>query len=100
MMVLACGPSAMPFERTEKTVVEGVVTQVLQAGPYTYVHVSRRDGAFWVATLQQDPPVGSDVRVTVWGRKTEFHSKRLERTFDQLAFGMVQIAAGVQNEHQ
>lgn len=77
--------------REDSAVLVGRVEQRLSAGSYSY-HALRleRDGSTqWAVTLGKGAPVGTRVRVRSFGRRTEFHSPRLKRTFPELVFGIV-----------
>jgi hypothetical protein len=69
---------------------EGKVQEQLRAGPYTYCSVRRDDGALvWVVTMGRGEPPGTRVQVVSFGRRTDFPSSRLNRTFAELCFGTV-----------
>jgi hypothetical protein len=70
----------------------GVVAESLAAGGYTYLRVSTGEGDRWVATMGKGAPVGHRVHVKNMGTRHDFHSKRLGRRFDVLAFGIVREA--------
>lgn len=70
--------------------IDGVVRELLPAGPYRYVEVVDAAGqSAWIATLSTSATVGDTVHVQSFGARTDFHSKRLGRTFERLLFGMV-----------
>jgi hypothetical protein len=71
---------------------DGVVREVLAAGSYGYVRVESPAGDRWVATLGSAAVVGSVVDVTVFGERETFHSRRLDRSFSPLGFGVVRAA--------
>lgn len=78
----------------EARLFEGVVTRVLPAGGYTYLAIELDDGSDrWVATMGAGEPKGRRVRVHGFAARADFTSRRLERTFDHLVFGMVRPAA-------
>lgn len=70
---------------------EGEVREVLPAGPYVYLAIARADGGeAWVTTLKRTAStIGAHVRVKSFGSRRDFYSKRLDRTFDTLSFGIV-----------
>ena len=69
---------------------EGIVEQRLPAGGYTYLAVASADGTrCWVATMGEGEPRGTRVRVRSMAVKQDFRSRRLDRTFEHLVFGMV-----------
>lgn len=73
----------------------GQVVERLDAGGYTYVAVDRGEGrSTWVATMGRGAEVGSRVRVEGFGVKEDFHSRRLDRRFDRIVFGVVERDAG------
>lgn len=47
------------------------------------------DGLLWAVTLGGGAPVGAEVRVRSLGRQRAFHSRRLDRIFPELIFGIV-----------
>lgn len=72
----------------------GVVETRLPAGSYTYLAVRDDDDALrWVATNGASVPAGSVVAVKSWGVRTDFYSRRLERSFPELEFGSVEPLA-------
>lgn len=70
----------------------GVVQESIPAGGYTYLRVVTDTGDRWVATMGKGVPVGHRVHVKNMGTRHDFHSKRLGRRFDVLAFGIVREA--------
>jgi hypothetical protein len=73
----------------------GQVVERLDAGGYTYVAVDRGEGrSTWVATMGRGAEVGARVRVEGFAVKEEFHSRRLDRRFDRIVFGVVERDAG------
>ena len=72
----------------------GVVETTLPAGSYTYLALRDDDDAVrWVATNGKGAPTGSLVAVKSWGVRTDFYSRRLERSFPELEFGSVEPVA-------
>ena len=68
----------------------GVVTSRLDAGGYTYVAIDRDDGgSAWVATMGGGPDVGRRVDVEAFAASEDFHSRRLDRRFARVLFGVV-----------
>ena len=69
---------------------EARVESKLEAGSYTYVELRGDDASrYWAVTLGRAPPPGSRVRVRSFGRRSDFYSARLQRTFPELVFGTV-----------
>jgi hypothetical protein len=72
---------------------DGVVEERLEAGSYAYLAVRTGDRLRWVATMGEGRPIGARVVVRSMGTRTDFHSRRLDRTFSELVFGVVDDAA-------
>ncbi|HET6584625.1 MAG TPA: hypothetical protein VFG69_14300 [Nannocystaceae bacterium] len=70
-------------------VFDGVVEERLAAGSYTYLAVRTGGAAKWVATMGDGAALGASVRIESMGTRTDFHSRRLDRTFPELVFGVV-----------
>ncbi|MDB4985019.1 MAG: hypothetical protein JWN04_197 [Myxococcaceae bacterium] len=75
----------------DERVLTGRVVQRLVAGSYTYLGVQPADTRplQWAVTLGRGQPLGSEVRVRTLGTKSDFYSRRLERSFAELRFGIV-----------
>lgn len=73
---------------------DGVVEERLEAGSYAYLAVRTADARLrWVATMGEGRPLGTHVVVRSMGTRTDFRSRRLDRTFSELVFGVVDDAA-------
>ena len=83
---------AMPAVDTDRSELSGTVAERLSAGPYTYMSIECDDGRYWVVTLGSGEQVGSTVNVKSFGFRYGFRSRRLDRTFDELRFGIVHPA--------
>lgn len=71
----------------------GVVAEHLPAGGYTYLWVEPEQGpARWVVTMRRDVGQGDRVSVDSLGSRQDFYSRRLDRRFAELTFGVVEIA--------
>jgi hypothetical protein len=82
----------------QRTWLDGSVEETLNAGSYVYVRVRSGGADIWVATLAATlppRPLGR-VRVLVVGRAEGFHSRRLGRDFQSLAFGVIRRDAGAE----
>lgn len=94
-LLLACGgPSSAepraPFELGERLCLSGQVTELLDAGSYTYIGWLDEQGEQrWLATLSSStlPPPGSRASFVQLGEREGFRSARLERDFSLLGFG-------------
>ncbi|UCH74454.1 MAG: hypothetical protein JSU82_00930 [Rhodospirillales bacterium] len=64
----------------------GKVTEVIAAGQYTYLQVTRDDGEGWIAVPRREIAVGSEVRYGNGAVMRDFHSASLNRTFDEVLF--------------
>jgi hypothetical protein len=70
----------------------GVVAEHLPAGGYTYLWVEPEQGpARWVVTMRRDVGQGDRVRVDSLGSRHDFYSRRLDRRFAELVFGVVEV---------
>jgi hypothetical protein len=70
----------------------GVVAQHLPAGGYTYLQLELEHGdPRWVVTMRRDVGTGDRVRVDNLGSRHDFYSRRLDRRFAELVFGVVEI---------
>lgn len=70
----------------------GVVAEQLPAGGYTYLWVAPEHGEpRWVVTMRRDVGAGDRVRVDSLGSRHDFYSRRLDRRFAELVFGVVEI---------
>jgi len=79
--------------------LRGRIIELLRAGTYTYASVACDDGSSrWVVTMKRGLAVGHRVDVTNMGVQRDFHSKRLDRTFDELVFGVVRPVANKETE--
>jgi hypothetical protein len=69
--------------------LEGTVVDRAAAG-YLYLEVEGDDGQrVWVVSLMKDIAVGQRVRVHSLGARREFTAKKLQRTFSELWFAVV-----------
>jgi len=76
----AAAPSAAP------SVTRGVVQETMDAAGYTYIQVKAGDKSIWLAAPQMSVAKGATVE---WGSAmtmTNFASKTLNRTFDEILF--------------
>lgn len=78
-------PSTL-LERLPRSGLPGKVQEVHHAGGYSYVRARTGDGDIWVAVTEVEVEVGDDVVVAAGTRMTDFHSKSLNMTFDQIFF--------------
>ena len=71
----------------------GTVTEMIPAGQYTYLHVTRDGKGTWLAIPNRDVPVGTEIQYAEGAMMRDFHSRSLNRTFEELLFlGGVKMA--------
>ncbi len=94
--MLACSPSVTsegpPFQLGERQCVAGEVTEVLDAGSYTYIAYTDAEGhpGWWVTlSSSTQPELGEQAHFVQLAQEQDFHSARLERDFSTLGFGFV-----------
>lgn len=82
--------SANPLAKAAKESLtrDGVVAERVPAGSYTYLRIADAE-PFWIATMGTGPAPGTPVTVNSFARTSDFHSKRLDRRFATLHFGVV-----------
>lgn len=83
----AAGP---PFVREGRQCESGAVTEILPAGPYSYIAYTTAEGEpRWLASLalSDTPDLGSTADFVRYGKRQDFHSTRLDRDFPVLFFG-------------
>jgi hypothetical protein len=69
--------------------VKGKVLETADGGAYIYLKLQTSDGPVWAATTRQAIPTGAQVVIHDPMLMTNFQSKALNRTFDQIVFGSV-----------
>lgn len=75
--------------------LQGVVSEVLSVERYTYLHVTRAAGeAFWAAVPTADVAVGDRVALADASRMDDFDSPSLNRRFETVYFGTLDLATG------
>ena len=82
-------PTSMPpLDPSETSELSGLVDHVERAGPYTYVQLDGPSGGRWVVVMGVIAPrAGSPVTFAVYGARSNFYSRRLDRELDELHFG-------------
>ncbi|AKT38619.1 hypothetical protein [Chondromyces crocatus] len=86
---------ANPLGALERTPADGApstgrVEERITTGSYVYHAVRRDDGDLvWIVSLGAGHPTGTPVKLRSMGRRTDFRSNRLQRTFPELLFGIV-----------
>ena len=64
----------------------GKVLETMNSGGYTYVRIETAGEELWAAGPQVDVAVGDSVHFSGGGLMTNFHSKSLDRTFEEILF--------------
>ena len=64
----------------------GTVLETFNGGGYTYLQLEIKGKQYWVAGPQTALEIGQTVAVSSGFLMTDFHSKALERTFDEIYF--------------
>lgn len=79
------------IQPTAVSVLAGVVHEIQSVGHYTYVRLGRPDhlGNWAVVMGSLDAAPGDTLTLSVHGSQTDFHSRRLDRDFEQLFFASV-----------
>jgi len=77
-LLLALGLNAATFT--------GVIQEKLSSGGYTYMKVQEGKNNYWIAMTQRDVKVGDTISYTEQGWMKNFHSKTLNRTFENILF--------------
>ncbi|MBX7080500.1 MAG: hypothetical protein K1X88_14980 [Nannocystaceae bacterium] len=67
----------------------GTVRARLRAGSYSYLEIDDGVHTRWVAVMGEGLPEGSRAQVHAVARRRDFHSRRLDRRFDELDFASV-----------
>ena len=66
---------------------QGKVLEFVQGGAYTYIEVEETTGlSFWIAVERIDVKEGDEIRFKNELVAKDFHSKTLDRVFDELMF--------------
>jgi hypothetical protein len=74
----------------EHLVFDGSVVERLSAGPYTYLRVASDEGIDrWIVVVGHGEELGTRIGTRSFGARSQFFSKRLDRTFDELHFALI-----------
>lgn len=87
--------AAQPVPEPVELAFEGQVAERLDAGGYTYLHIAAAGAEpRWVVTMGRARAAqpGASVLVSAFGKKSDFESRRLQRRFPELYFGLVRPA--------
>lgn len=73
--------------------LQGQVQEVVDGGSYTYLRIrTKNSGDVWAATMPTKLQKGASVVIADAMLMTNFHSKALNRTFDEIVFGTATAA--------
>lgn len=73
--------------------LQGQVQEVVDGGSYTYLRIrTKNSGDVWAATMPTKLQKGASVVIADAMLMTNFHSKALNRTFDEIVFGTATVA--------
>ena len=64
----------------------GSVTEMIPAGQYTYLHVTRDGKGTWLAIPRRDIAVGTEIQYAEGALMKDFHSGSMNRTFEEVLF--------------
>ncbi|GAB1419120.1 hypothetical protein MASR2M12_18850 [Bacteroidales bacterium] len=65
---------------------EIIAEEVLQTSSYTYIHANEKGRQYWIAVTSTPAEKGKTYYFSQWMEMTDFHSKELDRDFDQILF--------------
>jgi hypothetical protein len=85
-LLLCAFTAALGAPRLDGSPIKGEVLESVTAGSYTYLRLSTADGELWAAIMQTDMPKGTKVQLHDPMVMTNFESKAMGRTFDQILF--------------
>ena len=118
LLFVGCGSSQKPSSETEESekplpahgttvgarpaskanVLRGKVLERLDAGRYSYLRLSTSSGEIWAAVLLTEAKVGSDVTVENPMPMDGFQTKTLNRKFDRIVFGALDLKSQGQGQ--
>jgi len=77
---------AQPGQPAPGTIISGKVLEALDASGYTYLHLDEGAKQTWIAIPKSNVAVGDEVKAVFSMLMTNFESKTLGRTFDEVVF--------------
>ncbi len=94
-------PASAPAAAPSGENLSGRVLEQIPAPPYIYLRLQTAQGETWAAVSAAPVEVGADVTVYQSMRMSQFVSKTLQRTFDEIYFGSLSEpgAAAAGNPH-
>jgi hypothetical protein len=82
-------PPAAAAAAAEVASVRGKIAERIDASQYSYLLLKTPAGDAWAAVSKTDRPVGAEVAVVNATWMENFHSATLNRTWDRIAFGVL-----------
>jgi len=80
---------------------QGEVMESMNSGGYTYIKVHEKDKSYWIATTEINITKGKEIAFFEEMRMHKFHSKTLNRTFEDILFvSKVQGAREAKSSHK
>lgn len=74
-----------------KEILSGKIIEVINASGYSYIKVkTKNDGSRWAAVLEGDFKKNEQVKVIYEFKIKQFKSKTLDKSFENIAFGLVE----------
>jgi len=83
---MAADDQAQSGQPSQGSIISGKVLETLDASGYTYVHLDEGNKQTWIAIPKSNVAVGDEVKAVFSMLMTNFESKTLGRTFDEVAF--------------
>jgi len=83
---VASSPSELAGPATFADSLRGTVKETVDSGGYTYLLLASEKGDVWAAAKQFSVAVGDEVEVAGMTPMNNFHSKTLDRTFEEIQF--------------
>ncbi len=74
--------------------IYGTVKETMNSGGYTYLLLEFEGKDFWVAVPQMTVSVGEDVMLMPGATMKNFHSNKLNRTFETIVFSQGPVSGG------
>lgn len=92
-LVFGLAPALANPSAVQSTSVKGVVLEVKQVEPYTYLRLRTQEGETWAAVNTAPVKQGAEVTIVNASVMTRFESKALKKTFDRIVFGTLAVGA-------
>ena len=76
----------VPDHKPQTNEVKGTIIETFDSGGYTYLQLDSNGKKIWAAVSQVKVKVGDEVTLLSGGVMKNFHSRTLDRTFDEIIF--------------